>query len=138
MERGLRLQRSEMTRRNTVGLGVFRVRWDIVDVLNMPAEVFLYRRRPPHPKDPTPVDDFMTVCSAPDLADYPAAEPTLETDLPFFRLNYVEMDFRAVSEADSTTPIIEKALLRLIDALKAADDLSLIGDGWVGDEPESS
>lgn len=136
MARRLKISRSELTNVNYQTLGAFRLRVDVTDPDNSGADVnvFLYNRRPFNPHTEEALSDFMAVASAVDLAEYPVGEPHTDTAYPFFRLSYVELDFRAVSQADETWLLLVAEIDALLKALDALENLTVTQEVWVGSE----
>lgn len=60
----------------------------------MDANIFMYHRVPYNPYSQVYDDIFIGVASPVDLSEYPILEPNSQTTFPFFRLPYVELDFR--------------------------------------------
>lgn len=88
----------------------------------LPDEVFLFGVRPARPGAPAAVADFQCVCTPPDLADYPAGEPTPGMDPPFFRLAAVTLDFRSRKAASAAYEAIAADVVTLLDTLDRMDE----------------
>jgi hypothetical protein len=136
MSRRLKIVRSEVVNVDYRSLGAFRLRIDVTDPNNSGADinVFLYNRRPLDPYNETSLDDFMAVASPVDLAEYPVGEPHTDTAYPFFRLNYLELDFRATSQAEEAWVLIVAEIDALLKALDRLEALTVTQEIWVGNE----
>jgi hypothetical protein len=82
-------------------------------------------------------DEFMTVCSFPDMSEYPISEPSDATTFPYFRLDYVELDFRGQTNYDTAWQSIRDEIARLVAALDLAESLVVTEEIWLGDEGTS-
>ena len=99
--------------------------------VGMPAEVFLFLR---HSADPTTggeSDEFSNVCSAPDLAEYPAHAPTGRPR--FFRGPRVDLVFRSVAESEEAWLAIVEDVAGLVRTLRANEALAVADDLRFGD-----
>jgi len=134
MARRLKLSRQRLTHVDYLYLGAFRLRVEVSDPTDSGADpfVFIYNRRPLNPYTGTADDDFMAIASVPDLAEYPVGEPRDGTAYPFFRLNYVELDFRATSQAEEVWLLIVQEIDNLLKALDRMERLEVTEETWVG------
>lgn len=134
MARRLKLTRSQLTAVNYQYLGAFRLRIDVSDPTDSGADpcVFVYNQRPVNPYNNTVVADFMAITSPGDLAEYPVGQPNQNTTYPFFRLDYVELDFRSTEQAEDTWLLIVAEVSNLILALNRMDQLVQTEEVWVG------
>lgn len=123
MARGLRLQRSEVVNVDYVYLGAFRLRVDVVDAHDMDDRIFLWRRGPVDPYTGEPTDNFFTLCSAVDMSEFPGDAPDANKAYPFFRRNWVELDFRAVSQAEEAWRLFQERANVLIESLNILERL---------------
>lgn len=138
---GLRLKitRKQLTQVNYQYLGAFRLRVEVSDADNTGADphVFLFLRRPINPYDHSVLDDFLAVASPVDLAEYPVGEPRDGTTYPIFRLDYVELDFRATSQAEETWLLIVQEVDTLLKAMNRMEQLVVVEETWVGALPDT-
>lgn len=132
--RRLKLTRKAVTQVNYQHLGAYRLRIEVSDPDNTGADpnVFLFLRRPINPYDQTTLDDFMAIASPVDLAEYPVGEPNELTTYPIFRLDYVELDFRATVQAEQTWVLVVAEVDALLRALDRLDSLEVIEETYVG------
>jgi hypothetical protein len=138
MGRRLKLTKSQLTEVNFDFLGAFRLRVDVTDPTDSGADthVFLYNLRPTNPYDESQVADFMAIASPGDLAEYPPGEPNGNTTHPFFRLDYVELDFRSTEQANETWALIVAEVDALLKSLDRMEQLVPVVEVWVGDQTE--
>jgi len=134
MARRLRLVRKQLATVRLPPFDVFRLRVEASDPTASGADpmVFLYNRRPVNPYDGTAAADFVAVCSPTDLAEYPAGVPDRLTTFPFFRLDYVELDFRAARQAEACWLTIVAEVDNLLRALDRMDRMEVVDTVWVG------
>jgi hypothetical protein len=135
--RRLKLTRSNLTQVLYQYLGAYRLRVDVSDPDNTGADpyVFLYLRRPVNPYNNEVLDDFHAVVSPVDLAEYPVGEPDASTTYPFFRTNFIELDFRATSQALQTWVLIVTEINNLLLSLDRMDQLVVTEETYVGAPP---
>ena len=131
--RGIKLQRYQIANAPHLSMHGFRLRIQVAAVAgDMPPDVFVYYRRPADPHTGEIVDDFQTVASFVDLAEYPALSPNPELS-PFFRLDYIEVDVRSVAHYQEVWQMIQAAVNSLIAALNRADQMVLAEEVWIGE-----
>ncbi len=137
MARRLKLTRKELIEVNYQYLGAFRLRVEASDPSNSGADpcVFLYNRRPVNPYNGDVVDDFIAIASPGDLSEYPVGEPRDGTTFPFYRLDYVELDFRSTERASKTWLLLIAEIDNLMKALDRMEQLVPIEEIWVGSAP---
>jgi len=142
MGRQLTLTKSQLTAVNFQYLGAFRLRVEARDANNSGADphVFLFNMRPLDPHNNTPTADFLTVASPVDMAEYPIGEPNSNTPYPIFRSDVVELDFRAVEQADEAWTLIVTEvtlLLRILDRMEQLVPVVELTVGTPDDTPNS-
>lgn len=138
MARAIRLTRLDIKNANHYHLRGFRLRVEVAEVSGgMDRNVFLYRRHPPDPRTGEIVDEFATVCSFPDLAEYPVGDPSTTTDLPFLRKDFVELDVRSTRDCELVWETIRSQACALAAALDRADVLQEVETVWCGIPPAS-
>ena len=139
MAYGIKLKRYEIRNTSHWHLRVFRLRIEVEDVSGgMVPDVFIYRR---HPADANGVvyDEFETVASVPDLAEYPTREPDANSGNSFFRDRFIEVDVRSLEHYNDVWETIVAEVTALVDALnKAEAGLVLAEELWVGDSGEGT
>lgn len=135
MARRLKVVKYELVHVNYAWLGAYRLRVEIQDSIGMQPYVFLYRRGLPDLSNGEAIDHFMAVCSPADMEEWPALEPDPDKSYPFFRLDYIELDFRNVDKAKRTYDLILLELSHLVQALDRLDLLVPTEETWIGDEP---
>jgi len=123
MGRGVGLTVQTQQIEDAYRFGVYRIRIEAHDAVDMPEEVFMYLRRPVNAARAEEADYFDGVASPVDLGQYPVDEPNLEQSYQFFRKNYVVLDFASASVALAKLAEIEAAVQTLIDGVNATDHL---------------
>ena len=74
----------------------YRLVLTVSETLGIDPELFLYARRTLNPTTNEQADVFIAVCSPSDLEEFPVGAPDPEADLPFFRLDSVDLLFRNI------------------------------------------
>lgn len=120
---------------NYLHLSAFRLRIEIEEAIDMDDRVFLYQREPVNPHTNDYLDSFVTICSPVDMEEFPPEEPDPDKQYPFFRRNYVELDFRATSQAEEAFNLIREELNVLVIALNRLEQLHVAEEFWVGAGP---
>ena len=139
MARRLKLRKYNVVNVNYQYLGAFRLR---VVAEALPGEdtdpnVFVFKREPPDPYTGVDVDTFCAICSPVDLADFPALEPDVNRNYPFFRRAEIELDFRATSQAEEIWLTIIREVGTLMQAMDRLEQLVLTEEVVVGNAPDS-
>jgi hypothetical protein len=139
MARRLKLTKYQVTEVNYQFLGAFRLRVEVTDPTDSGADpyVFVYNRRPVNPYNQEVTDDFHAVASPGDLAEYPVGEPNGQTAYPFFRLDYVELDFRSTEQAERVWQLIVAEVDVLMKSLDRMETLVPTDETWVGAAPDA-
>ncbi len=128
--RGIRLRRAAQTRFVANAVDGFRFTVTAHSGHDMPDEIFLYLRRPANPTTGEEADEFASVCSAPDLEEYPVGEPTGTP--PFFRAAEIDLVFRSQGEADEAWELIKREVEVLVETLNLNDRLTVEEDVQLG------
>ncbi len=137
MARALKVKKLDAgTNVNYLFLSAYRLRIEIEQAVDMDDRVFLFRRDPTNPNTGDTLDTFFTVCSPVDMADFPPDEPDPAKQYPFFRRNWVELDFRATSQADEAYALIVAELQNLVFALNRLERLRTVETVWCGPPPD--
>ena len=136
----LKLVRQELTSVQYQWAGAFRMRIDATDPNGTGADpnVFLYRRDPVNPYTGEAADVFFAVAAPADIADYPVGQPDPSKPYPFLRLDYVELDFRAVTQANAVWTIVVREVNALLVLLSRLEDLTVVAEEYVGIAPEET
>lgn len=134
MARRLKVKKYDVPNVNYQWLGAYRLRIEVSDPSGSGADpyVFLYLRNLPNPYDGSVTDVFHAVASPVDLAEYPIGEPDERTTYPFYRLDYVELDFRSTETAQESYILILEEINNLLLALDRLDLLVAAEETWVG------
>lgn len=91
-----------------------RVRLELLNAVNVPAELFAYRIVP---EDSENVAYFSHICSPSDIEEMPANAAQPEASPPWFRLSYADMLFRSRDEADEMIRVVREDIARLFRTL---------------------
>lgn len=128
--RGIKLRRAAQTRFVANAVDGFRFTVTAHTAVDMPEEIFLYLRRPYNPATAEEADEFTSVCSAPDLEEYPVGEP-IGTPA-FFRLAEIDLVFRSQAEANDAWELIKREVEVLVNTLNLNDELTVEDDVQIG------
>lgn len=113
-----------------------RVRFDVICADEMTTKVFAYRMLPLSPTTGTALGHFSHVCSPPDVAAYPEDEPAPASAPEWFRLSYVDIIVRSVTEAEDFIAIVREDIQRLKDTYDKMDTIFPTGEELFGEECE--
>lgn len=120
--RSIRLTPSFQKKFN-VGYDTFRLVVVASDAVNMPAEIFLYLRRPFVSGQAEPLDRFETVCSGVDFDSVPVGEPIEGSDPPYLRHATLDLRFVSAAQAEAAYNAIVELVRNLVRSLDRNDDL---------------
>lgn len=136
--RAVRLRRQELANSNYYALRSFRLRVTVAEVYgDIPKELFVFRRHPLNPTTGETLDEFATVASVADLAEYPVGQPDPAAGLPFFRRDSFEVDVRSTADAESVWSAVQQEVAALVAALNRLDTLAQTEDAWIGTPPDA-
>lgn len=123
----------------------YRLKVQAVDPVNMPTEVFLYRRELFSALTTDIRDVFLAVCKPGDLEQFPAGAPLDGQEPPFFRLSYVDLVDPHIDLMEELWDAIQNDVVELVSALEANRFLArsgrvqvYAGTATTGDDSSSS
>ncbi len=118
--------------------GMYRLRIEVTGVegADLDDKIFIYTRNPPSPYTTLSCDEFVAVAGPPQLALYPAGEPNPDQGWPYYRLNYVELDFASTQQAESVWHEIQSEVCVLVEAMNRLDSLEAVEEVWCPGPPE--
>lgn len=126
MGRGLRLERLGTRRPNFWRDAVVRTRIRVVETFgDVPAEVFVFERRPVNSVTGDIEDLFQSVASPVDLTLFPVDAPDPQLSDAFFRKSFVEVDLYSQEEFDQFWSLLSTHVCALLDALDATDRMGV-------------
>lgn len=140
MARRIKLTRSAVSNINNFYYGAWRMRIDASDAEGegLDPYVFIYQRGLVNPHTGEPCDNFCAVVGPAQLSQIPIGAPDEANNYPFFRLDYVELDFQAQAVADETWTLIKKEVGILVEGMGKLSQLSVVEEVWFPDEPANS
>jgi hypothetical protein len=94
-----------------------RIRIELIENVNIPAELFAYRLLPDGPNGDLQAI-YSHICSPSDIEEMPANTAQPEAVPPWFRLNYVDMLFRSTSEVAEFRRLVIEDVTRIVDTLE--------------------
>lgn len=109
-----------------------RVRIEVTNAVGLSPKVFLYLARPLQAGQTEADLEFQGVCSPVDLEEVPEDAPLPNADPAWARLNYVDLLFRARSDAFAFIETLQGELQQLISALNDSDKMSSLSSYWIG------
>lgn len=131
---GLRLRRSAAALAPYLTEKVIRQRIEVTDwTPGTDPAIFLYHPGQPNPTTGEVVAYFEKMASAYEMAIYPVDGPDPETEFPFFRKSFVELDFASLAEVEEFWVEISaraSTLMGILNHLK--DDMETVEFLWVG------
>lgn len=137
MDYDLQIAFAEPARERFKGQPCFRLQCEVVDAINVTKDVFLFKRSIVDPLIEEQADHFIAICSPFDLATYPANEPDLEQDPPFFRKSQMDILLPSVTQVVEVRASIQSQLLTLLLLLRNLDDLSAEAPFWLNGYEEA-
>ena len=137
MAQRIKLVRYAAQRINFWYFGAIRMRieCEAVDGTCVDPYIFIYSREPINPYTSNRLDLFHAVAGPCDMADIPAGEPDPKKMWPFYRLNFMEHDYRNPSEAAETWEIIKTEARVLCEACTRFSNLVVEESLWIPSAP---
>jgi len=132
------LVRQEAGRYEYQYFGALRLRVEVHDEVDFDPNIFVYRQdlATPYTPDASPTNTFMAVASPADMAEYPIGAPDPKKAFPFFRQDWVELDFRSTLHADEAwKKLVEEAAI-LLHAFNRLEELQESEVVTIGPFPE--
>ena len=120
LTRSVTLKRSEIEEYIEGRTQGYRVRFDVLEAVCMPAELFVYQRVLGSVPG-TVIDTFSNVASPTDLEEYPTDEPT--DAVGFYRLSHVDLIFRSIDLLSQSAQDLTRDISALVMALNQLDVL---------------
>lgn len=114
---GVKLQKSETKPYLHGNIQGHMFALEVIEAVGMPAEIFVYQRRPGATGGQPPIDEFSNVASPSDLEEYPVDAPT--ADVGFYRMKRIELVFRDITLAEQAYADIQRDICGLIESLQA-------------------
>lgn len=138
--RSFTLVRREAGRVEYQFFGAMRVRVDVENAVDFDPNIFLYRQdlQTPYAPDDNVNNTFLSICSPADIADYPIGGPDPEKAFPFFRISYVELDFRSTYMADTFWQTLVAEAGVLLHAFNKLEELQETEVAQIGPFPEDA
>ena len=120
--------------------GAYRMKVAVTDVEgdDLDKYVFIYQRKAPSPYTGSSCDEFCAVVGPSQLGDVPAGAPDPDKNWPFYRLDYVELDFMSAEQAEQAWTEIQAEVCRLVGAMDDLEKLQAISDVWCPSAPDPS
>ena len=120
--------------------GAYRMRIAVTAVEgdDLDKYVFIYKRNPESPYSNQSQDDFQAIVGPSQIASIPAVTPDPNQNYPFYRLDYVELDFMSVEQADQAWKDIQAEVGKLVDGMGKLTKLKAVEDVWFPSPPPAS
>ena len=136
--RRIRLVRYEPQYVNFYYYSVYRMRIEVAEVEgpDLDKYVFIYRKEPVNPYSGQSCDSFQAVAGPSQLASIPPVEADPEKSYPFYRLDYVELDFITQEQAMRVWNEIQREVCILVEAMGKMTQLAPVEDVWCPSPPE--
>jgi hypothetical protein len=115
-----------------------RVRIWVEEAVGVTSKIFAYQQFPKNPSTGAKAGVFDHVCSPPDLEEFPEDEPEAASRPEWFRLDYVDVMLRSVTESDAFIEDVRADVASLVNTLNVMDTLVPTGEEWIGGEPDAS
>lgn len=125
----IQLRRLAVENLNFRAFAAYRMRIEVVAVEgpDLDRNIFIYQRVTEDPYSTNvPMDIFCAVAGPAEIASIPPTAPILLQRYPFYRLDFVELDFSSTFHADQAWNEISTEALRLSHAMERFANLSVI------------
>jgi hypothetical protein len=131
-DRRIKLVRSNSAVVHSQNYGAYRIRIDATEAQgpDIDKNVFIYKRMPPSPYNAQTTDVFEAIAGPPQLASFPVGDPNPDSNWPYYRLDYVELDVASSEQAESIWQEIKAEVAVLIQAMDRLDQLSITEEWW--------
>jgi len=138
--RRIRLTRYAAENVNYTYYGAYRMKIAVTSVEgdDIDKYIFIYKRNPASPYTTISTDEFSAVCGPSQFATIPAGAPDADLNWPFYRLDYVELDFMSLDQAEQAWEDIKKEVGKLVEGMTKLTALKAIGDTWFPSPPPST
>ena len=119
--------------------GAYRMKVAVTEICgdDIDKYVFIYQRHPASPYTNSSQDEFSAVCGPSQFATIPAGAPDANQGWPFFRLDYVELDFMSINQADQAWKDIKVEVGKLVEGMDKLTALVAVEDVWFPSAPAS-
>lgn len=137
MPRRLHVRRLAATTVPTMSnFGAYRMRVEVTEAEGDDIDkfIFLYRRGSYDPTINDTCDTFVAIASPAQFSHHPPKTPNVNVGWPYFRLDYVEIDFVSSTQADQAWTSMKKDIHRLLCAFEQLSNLLLVDDQWYPNE----
>jgi hypothetical protein len=137
-ERRIKLERSAPQKVNFDKYSAYRMRIDVTEVEgeDLDQYIFIYQRRQASPYTGDNCDPFCAVAGPQQLADIPPVEPDQDRHWPFYRLDYVELDFPSTTQAFQAWELIKLETCILVEAMGKFTQLAVEEEFWCPGPPD--
>ena len=119
LQRSLTIRKSEISEYVDGRTQGYSIRLEVLEARFIPAEIFVYQRKPGTLPGSTPIDVFSNVASPADLEEYAAGEPA--ADSAFFRLHYVDLVYRNLDLLHTSIDELIQDIRCLLESLGKMD-----------------
>ena len=138
-ERRLQLVRYEPVNLNFQYFSGWRLRIECTEAQgdDLDKYIFIWKLGDLNPYTGARLDVFQAVCGPADLADIPIGEPDPDRMWPFYRLDWLEHDFRSTSLVQNFWGLIVQEARVLTEAVTRFSNLEEIERVWVPDPPDT-
>jgi len=135
MARSLQLDRYDLGEIDFGLVGCYRLRIEATHPVNCDPNVFIWHRGTISPYTGEFLDEAQAIAGPVDMTFWPVGEPDPLKPHPFFRLNYIEFDLRATTQAEEVWLTVIREVNFLLKALDRLDHLRFRTSVCVGDCP---
>lgn len=136
--RRIRLKRLEPQNVNFGRFSAYRMRIEVAEIEGPDVDkyIFIYRKNPINPYTDQGCDEFCAVIGPSQYATIPAVEADPNKSYPFYRLDYVELDFISQRQALDSWQFIQKEVCILIEGMGKLTQLKVVEDIWCPSPPD--
>lgn len=131
-QHAIQLHRYEPVNVNFHYFSAYRMRVEVADIVGdgFDQHIFIYQKRPVSPYSGLGCDTFCAIAGPSQFSTIPAVEADPQKSYPYYRLNYVELDFISRKEALQAWEVIQKEVAILVEAMGKLAQLAIVESPW--------
>jgi hypothetical protein len=135
--RRIQLRRSDVAKINFVYIAAWRMRVQVMQYEGPDVDpyVFIYKRGAPNPYTGDTCDSFQAICGPADL-EIPIGAPSATQNWPFYRLDWMECDFRSQIHANAVWDVIQTEVAVLLEGMGTLSQLKQTAELWIPSPPD--
>jgi hypothetical protein len=136
--RRIQLRRFEPQKVNFNYYSAYRMRVEVASVEgpDLDPYIFIYRKNPVSPYSDQGCDEFCAVIGPSQYATIPPVEPDVNMNYPFYRLDFIEVDFISQEQAYRVWELIKQETCILVEGMGKLTQLGVVEEHWCPAPPD--